>query len=467
MRTLLGGCSGIVALHYESQKDVFHVVFGPGRIDDLVHELYATLLSNGLELKSIGLPRREAPDSLAAMAAQIGERGSARLLISDARFPTVAPFSLSLEQWTSAARDGLTARSTNLLVSRIWHPDADAPSGAFELSTLLPGPPLNESRFEIDWVFSWVDGTDPEWLANFRTHAPARMSDATDRSRFEHRNDLLYALRGLSDFAPWIRRIYVVSDCRPPAWLDLGQDKIRWVDLTELFEPDHLPVFNSHAIETTLHRIPDLSEYFVYSNDDFYLARRTTPGDFFTPGGLCIARLEPFGMVNGAVTEGDPDYINGARNAAALLLGEFGAWPTQLHSHAPMSLRRSVYAEMEEKFQAEIERTRSTRFRSATDVNSTSFMFHHYAIATGRGVAADPLTRLVQQNHNYPERFRELLRERTRWGGARRLSFCVNDGHGSLDNEDWNTSATAFLEKYFPNPSPFEQQPVVADDLGI
>ncbi len=33
---------------------------------------------------------------------------------------------------------------------------------------------------------------------------------------------------------------------------------------------EYLPVFNSQTIETVLHRVPNLAEYFVYFNDDFF-----------------------------------------------------------------------------------------------------------------------------------------------------------------------------------------------------
>ena len=44
----------------------------------------------------------------------------------------------------------------------------------------------------------------------------------------------------------------------------------------------HLPVFSSPAIEAHLHRIPGLSKYFIYFNDDVMLGSMTTPEDFVT-----------------------------------------------------------------------------------------------------------------------------------------------------------------------------------------
>ena len=41
------------------------------------------------------------------------------------------------------------------------------------------------------------------------------------------------------------------------------------------------PVFNSHAIESALHKITDLAEHFVYLNDDIFVRRKLTPCHFF------------------------------------------------------------------------------------------------------------------------------------------------------------------------------------------
>lgn len=44
----------------------------------------------------------------------------------------------------------------------------------------------------------------------------------------------------------------------------------------------HLPTFSSPAIETHLHQIPNLSEWFLYFNDDVMLGSPVWPQDFMT-----------------------------------------------------------------------------------------------------------------------------------------------------------------------------------------
>lgn len=44
----------------------------------------------------------------------------------------------------------------------------------------------------------------------------------------------------------------------------------------------HLPTFSSPAIETHIHRIPGLSQKFIYLNDDVMFGKDVWPDDFFT-----------------------------------------------------------------------------------------------------------------------------------------------------------------------------------------
>ena len=53
--------------------------------------------------------------------------------------------------------------------------------------------------------------------------------------------------------------------------------------LQELFpNKSHLPTFSSPAIESHLHRIPGLSDKFIYLNDDVMFGRDVWPDDFYT-----------------------------------------------------------------------------------------------------------------------------------------------------------------------------------------
>lgn len=454
----VSGFEGVVAYYYEAKTDILRIATTAQKATDAVLSCVRMAAKEGFDVVPVPLKRgASAPASVAAIQRELLAHKASRFQFADG-MTLATPFSVQLEVWSTTDEGHLTSPRNNNLASRFWHyVDSGSSAGAQDVRDLLPGPALGQARFDIDWVFTWVNGQDPEWQDMYNQYAPQVRTDASDGSRFEHRDDLKFALRSLDEYAPWIRQIHVVSNCKPPTWLDLGNPRINWVWHEELFDAADLPTFSSHAIETTLHKIPGLAEHFVYSNDDFYLARRACPEDFFAANGNCLTKFEGWGIVNGDVVEGDPDYLNAARNSGRLLLEDFGGWPVNLHTHSPQSLRVSILREMEGRYAESFMRTRAARFRTQDDIAVSGFLFHHYAFATGRGVAVDARTQLVQQNHKFNEVFSTLLRQRNRWSGSPKLSFCVNDGNGSMDNPTWNSAALKFLCEYFPIKSQFEK----------
>lgn len=100
-------------------------------------------------------------------------------------------------------------------------------------------------------------------------------------------DELRYSLRSLDQYAPWVRTVHLVTDDQIPAWLRTHTPGLHVVSHKEIFDdPNQLPTFNSHAIESQLHHIEGLSEHFLYFNDDVFLERPAVPQDFFLTNGL-------------------------------------------------------------------------------------------------------------------------------------------------------------------------------------
>lgn len=466
---LLEGMKAFLNFYYldDDAVGMVRVISAAEDSHDLLNALLVTAYENAFEVQ---INSQNGNERIRANVRNTHELLAAQkrinLVLIDQRSES-APLLISVESWTRTAEGHLSSPQNNRTLSRIWKGTLDnlefgkEISGAHEnsitdLRTLLPAKATDEVEFDIDWVFSWVNGDDPDWKQLFSEWAPETKSDAADKSRFVTRDDLKYSLRSLDTYAPWVRKIHILTNCKAPEWLNSSHPRINWVDHSEVFEASDLPTFSSHAIETVLHRIPGLSKHFVYSNDDFFLTRMTQKHDFFYSNGIARLRLENYGMVNGPVTSGEPDYLNAARNSAALILNEQGSYPVRLHTHSPQSMNRSLLEEMEEKFFEEFARTRSNKFRHSTDIAVTGFLYHHYAYVTGRAVPDGGNTRLIQQNHNFNRLFENLLQDKQTGKTSRFLSVCVNDGKGSSDNNNWGESAFRFVNEYYPVPSQFE-----------
>ncbi len=142
---------------------------------------------------------------------------------------------------------------------------------------------------DIDFVILWVDMNDPDWRAEFSKYSGRTVnpSNSVSEARFRENGFLKYWFRGVAKFAPWVRTIHFVTNCKTPDWLDLDNPKLRIVHHKEIIPAEYLPTFNSGVIERYIHRIPDLSEHFVYFNDDFYIINYVQKERFFRDGLPC------------------------------------------------------------------------------------------------------------------------------------------------------------------------------------
>lgn len=139
---------------------------------------------------------------------------------------------------------------------------------------------------EIDFVVTWVDGSDKAWR---REKAGYLHSEENDDSEERYRNwELLkFWFRGVEKYAPWVRKIHFITWGHLPAWLNTEHPKLHIVRHEDYIPKEFLPVFNSNVIEIHMHRIEGLSEKFVYFNDDMFPIRTLQPEDFFRQGKPC------------------------------------------------------------------------------------------------------------------------------------------------------------------------------------
>ncbi|MFC5130959.1 stealth conserved region 3 domain-containing protein [Paeniglutamicibacter kerguelensis] len=241
--------------------------------------------------------------------------------------------------------------------------------------------------FPIDVVYTWVDGNDAAWMEKKASYLPVSNEahdQATSAARFTNRDELRYSIRSVRRFAPWVRNIFLVTDDQVPAWLAAESD-IKVVSHSEIF-PDKscLPTFNSHAIETSLHRILGLAEHFLYFNDDTVMLRLQSPETYFTPNGL--AKFFPSPVKINYLSGQDEPHIAAAKNNRAIIRERFGVEISQSMLHTPHPHRKSVLAQIEHEQRDVVEATRSHRFRHAEDVSFLSSLGQYYGFCLERYV---------------------------------------------------------------------------------
>ncbi|MCX3062574.1 stealth family protein [Streptomyces beihaiensis] len=376
-----------------------------------------------------------------------------------------------LEFWTE--RDGwLEAPRANRVADRV---PVDAPRRSAPQALFAPVPPAyttgdattlaefsvrlpEDHAFPVDVVYTWVDDSDPVWRAS-RDAARGGMSagslheQAANDSRYTSRDELLYSLRSLHQYAPWVRNIHLVTAGQAPAWLNTDHPNLRVVDHREIFsDPSALPTFNSHAIESQLHHIDGLSECFLYLNDDVFLGRPVTPGHFFHPNGLTKFFQSKALIPVGDVESTDLPVNAAGKNSRRLIAQHFGSALSQKMKHTPHALRRSVLAEIEEVYPREHRATQHSRFRSPKDVPVASSLHHYYAYHSARATVGDI-------RYQYVDLAAPLAQRRLNSILAHRNydTFCLNDTVGGADPDAQTRMLETFLSTYFPVPSPYER----------
>lgn len=316
-------------------------------------------------------------------------------------------------------------------------------------------PHASDITFDIDLVFSWVDGNDPEFqrqrAKRIKKYVVGSGDDAD--ARFRQIDELKYALRSVYLFAPWVRKIFIVTDSPRPGWL-AEHPSVQLVRSEEFFSrPEVLPTHNSQAVETQLQHIPGLSEHFLYSNDDMFFGRPVQPAMFFSPGGVTrfIEAQTRIGL-----GDSDPErsgYENAARVNRRLLHERYGRLITRHLEHAATPLRKSVLLELEREFPDEFARTQASRFRSSADISVTNSFYHYYALMTGRAVQQrDARVRYVDTTARADlDSLKGLLKRRNV------DFFCLNDGSfPEVDAAARAVVVVGFLERYFAIAAPWE-----------
>ena len=86
-----------------------------------------------------------------------------------------------------------------------------------------------DGREPIDFVITWVDGTDPAWRAEKQHYSPDAVSDDQE-VRYRDWELLRYWFRGVEKFAPWVRTIHFVTWGHLPDLLNVENPKLHIVN---------------------------------------------------------------------------------------------------------------------------------------------------------------------------------------------------------------------------------------------
>ena len=289
---------------------------------------------------------------------------------------------------------------------------------------------------DIDFVIPWVDGSDPEWLAEFNKYAPTEQRRDIDRSEKRYRDYglLRYWFRGVEKFAPWVNKVHFITCGQKPAWLNLAAPKLHWVRHSDYIPAEYLPVFSANPIELMMHRIPGLAEQIVYFNDDFFLTAPVRKNFFFRNGLPCdsavMNALSATGM--GRIVFNDLFCINAFFDRNKVIKRNWTKWlhpvygrslfrtlcllPWRLFTgfydpHWAVPYQKKTLEEVWAAFPEILGSTMRSRFRSDSDVNQ--WLFRYWQLCKGEFAPVSPCKGKAYFDMTYPvEQICRAIRDR-------------------------------------------------------
>ena len=319
----------------------------------------------------------------------------------------------------------------------------------------------------VDVVYTWVDGSVPAFQAALRRHASADLAEADSAParlyRYRNNGELRFSLRSLLSFAPWVRRIHILTNGQVPSWLNSSHPRVHLVTHAEVFpEPEVLPTFNSNAIEMCLHRIPGLSRRFIYINDDVFLGRAVRKSDFFLPGGGQTVFLQDTLLPSDCYQGSARDRACAYTQAILTRLWGRPQAPRLLPAHTPQAYDRHLLAHLETSLHDEFRRTATHRFRSGDDL-VLSVLYDYTLHEAPKEQGRHEVQVLPKRSHQYymlelenkllwmMRAYADILRKRPTF-------FCINDILGEVPaHHPVLLALLAFLHLYFRKSVPVER----------
>lgn len=268
---------------------------------------------------------------------------------------------------------------------------------------------------KIDFVLPWVNPLDTNWQMKKEAYSVSALDKKSNsEARYRDMGTLKYVLRSIEKNCPWYNKIYLITEGHYPEWLNLNHEKIKLVTHDELyFDKTHLPVFSSSSIEMNLPNLKELSDFFVYLNDDTLIMREVGEERFFQqekpvdflihgwiPRGKLYLKLKSVDAwvhslnnnLNLVNAQTDLEYINNDMlyNDTYKLKDKIGNFLFKniyrkafwlSHWHQPQPYKKQTLLEVKELFFDKMMICSSNKFRANNDL--TQYLYRYWHLLNG------------------------------------------------------------------------------------
>lgn len=325
---------------------------------------------------------------------------------------------------------------------------------------------------KIDFVITWVDGNDEEWQKEKSKYISTPNFDS-NKVRYRDWNIIKYLFRSIEKNAPWVNKVYLITWGHIPEWLNINNEKLVIVKHSDYIPEKYLPTFNSCTIELNMEKIKELSENFVYFNDDCILSNKVKPEDFFKKDLPCASAalnvIIPYGksnfehrLVNNSnVINRNFNLIKSIKknpfkwfnfkyksdNIRTLLLLPWKKVSTLKEYHTCISLKKSIFTELWNTESDVMDISCKDKFRSFFGVNP--WVVEEWQIMSGKFIPRSNTFGkmfIIEDDNKKIEKYMNKYK-----------CICLNDNDKIQDFEKTKENLIKILEKRFSEKSSFEK----------
>jgi len=304
----------------------------------------------------------------------------------------------------------------------------------------------------IDVVYTWVDYKDKKWKnlrGIYSKHVENKPRESNNKNRFYNIDELKYSLRSIFKYGSWLNKIFiVVHDGQRPKWLK-NSKKIKIIEHSEIYDNlNHLPTFNSQSIECHIDKIKDLSDYFLYFNDDMFLGNNLKYYDLIDK-----KTNKPYFLVDEYSAlphffKRDPitGYEHAWNNINNLLKENYNIKNinTMIPIHQARLYNKNFIKLVKKKFKNYFERTSKSRFRSKDDISPLGLVSMYGLYNKFFVMKLTLSTYYLRECENLNK---SLIKKKLKELKMKRpIFFCIN----SINNKN-KKLMKQFFEDYYPN----------------
>ena len=316
---------------------------------------------------------------------------------------------------------------------------------------------------KIDAVITYVNMDDPEWKDIYNKFIqdhdiPNKIINSN--IRFRDYGVLKACLRSIDQYMPWINNIFLVvsSESQVPKWIN--RQNVKVIYHKDIIPEKYLPTFNTNTIELHLHNIKELSEKFIYFNDDMLLISNNDPLEYFIGDKIVHYMTER----NNKIVGGTDEFYRQLRHTNVEVLYNLGYSidlnKVYYNSHGPTPMLKSENQLIYNKLDLDLHTTPFRETCNLTQELFTLFMKCRRKLVLSKNATNRNLNCSWDKYGNYTPKKHKQLKQHLFCDLLFGLStYCVNDVFVNKNVKDMSfviDEIKQLLELRFPNLSKYE-----------